>query len=70
MKAEDPKKKLVRAARHLYRRGLTPGSGGNLSLTEDGRIYITPSGISFRELTPMDISIIDLGGNRISGPKP
>lgn len=70
MENGDPQKLLVMAARHLYRLGLTPGSGGNLSLAHKGTVLITPKGISFRELRKDLISLIDLEGNHLSGGRP
>lgn len=70
MEIGDPKKLLVRAARHLYRAGLTPGSGGNLSMLSEGKVVITPSGVSFRELRKGQISLMDLEGNHLGGQNP
>lgn len=46
-------------------------SAGNFSLpTDDGLIAITPSGIDYRGMSIEDISIVDLDGNLLEGPKP
>ncbi len=46
-------------------------SAGNISArTEDGQVAITPSGVSYRNMTIEDISIVDLNGNLIEGLKP
>ncbi len=46
-------------------------SAGNISTrTEDGLVAITPSGVSYRNMTIEDISIVDLNGNLIEGLKP
>jgi L-ribulose-5-phosphate 4-epimerase len=45
-------------------------SAGNFSLrTEDGLVAITPSGIDYLDMSPSDISIIDLNGKLIKGLK-
>jgi L-fuculose-phosphate aldolase len=46
-------------------------SAGNVSTrTPDGLVLITPSGISYQNITEEDLSIVDLDGNLISGPLP
>jgi len=46
-------------------------SAGNFSTrTDDGMVAITPSGIKYHTMTIEDISIVDLNGNLIEGPKP
>ena len=45
-------------------------SAGNISTrTGDGLVAITPSGIKYRHMTREDISIVDLQGNLVEGPK-
>ncbi len=46
-------------------------SAGNISArAEEGLVSITPSGIKYRTMKAEDISIVDLEGNLIEGPKP
>lgn len=46
-------------------------SAGNISTrTEDGLVAITPGGVSYQNMKPEDISIVDLDGNFIEGLKP
>lgn len=46
-------------------------SAGNISTrTDDGLVAITPSGVSYRNMTIADISIVDLDGNLVEGLKP
>ena len=46
-------------------------SAGNISIRmEDGLAAITPSGIKYHDITLEDISIVDLDGKLIEGPKP
>jgi len=54
----------------LYERGFVRGSGGNLSLKRGKRIWITPTGISLRDISPADIVIMDLDGKVIKGGTP
>ncbi|MBR2121969.1 MAG: class II aldolase/adducin family protein, partial [Lachnospiraceae bacterium] len=51
--------------------GLVKGTSGNIALRSDedpNIVAITPSGIPYTHMTPDQISIIDLDGNRIDGP--
>jgi L-ribulose-5-phosphate 4-epimerase len=51
--------------------GLVRLSAGNISArTADGHVAITPSGIQYSDLKAEQISIVDLDGQLISGPKP
>lgn len=53
------------------REGLIRLSAGNFSLRIDPDLAaITPSGVLYRSMTPGDISIIDLNGKLITGPRP
>lgn len=46
-------------------------SAGNISTrTVDGHVAITPSGIQYSQLKPEQISIIDIQGELLDGPKP
>ena len=46
-------------------------SSGNMSLRlSEGRVAIKPSGFAYEEIKFEDISIVDLGGNHLSGKNP
>lgn len=61
---------VIRAARSLFDRGLTHGSTGNLSLRTDDGILVTPTGSSLGTVTEDDLSVIDVSGTHLSGPRP
>ncbi len=63
-------KKLQEIGRRLFERGLTYGSGGNISVRDGDRIVITRSGASLGFLEGDDLVILDLDGNIIKGDKP
>jgi ribulose-5-phosphate 4-epimerase/fuculose-1-phosphate aldolase len=67
---KDPKRELVKAARRLHRMGMVAGSGGNLSVKVGERIFITPTGLSFRDLNRPDIAEVGLDGRWLAGPLP
>jgi ribulose-5-phosphate 4-epimerase/fuculose-1-phosphate aldolase len=64
------KKQLVRRGKEIYDRGLVNGSGGNLSIRLSDRVICSPSGYSLGELSEEELSVTDLQGQVISGPKP
>ncbi|GAA1680493.1 aldolase [Glycomyces endophyticus] len=61
---------IVAAARSLFSRGLTHGSTGNLSVRTADGILITPTGSSLGTVTAADLSLIDVSGAYLDGPKP
>jgi ribulose-5-phosphate 4-epimerase/fuculose-1-phosphate aldolase len=65
------KKDLAQFSRLSYDRGLVAARGGNLSIRipETGRVLITPSGISLRDITPDIIVEVDIHGNLLRGKK-
>jgi L-fuculose-phosphate aldolase len=65
------KKDLAQFSRLSYDRGLVAARGGNLSIRipETGRVLITPSGISLRDITPDIIIEVDIHGNLLRGKK-
>jgi len=61
---------LCDIARSFFERGLAFGSTGNLSLRVGDDVWITPTGKSFRALTPDQIALIDLEGRSRNANKP
>ncbi len=45
-----------------YGRGLTSGTGGNISCRVGERILITRSGVSLRDMSPDDVLLVDADG--------
>ncbi len=65
------REEIVRFARSLFERGLTPGSSGNISVRlEDGGWLVTPTNASLGFLDPARLSRLDAGGRVIAGDKP
>jgi 3-dehydro-4-phosphotetronate decarboxylase len=61
---------LVRLAKSLFDRGLTPGSSGNVSVRlEDGFLF-TPTNACLGFLEPERLSKLDAAGRHISGDPP
>jgi L-ribulose-5-phosphate 4-epimerase len=71
MQHQATREQVFKTAMHANQVGLIRLSAGNISTRmEDGLVAITPSGIKYEDMVPLDISIIDLDGNPLDGPKP
>jgi L-ribulose-5-phosphate 4-epimerase len=70
-KVSEYRKELAQFSRLSYDRGLVAARGGNLSIRIPGteRVFITPSGISLRDITPDIIIEVDVHGNLSKGKK-
>src|SRR5579862_6552858 len=65
------REEIVRLARSLFDRGLTPGSSGNISLRlDDGGWLATPTNASLGSLDPARLSHLGQNGRLISGDPP
>ena len=65
------REQLCRFAKSLFDRGLTGGNTGNISVrTSDGGILVSPTGTSFGNLDPAELSHLNSKGKLISGLKP
>lgn len=51
----------------MLERGLTTGSGGNVSVRSGDRVAVSPSGIPYADVTPSAVPIVDLDGVQRSG---
>lgn len=70
MSESRQREEIVRLARSMFERGLTFGSSGNISVALDDGWLMTPTGSSFGNLDPADISRLDGSGKHVSGGKP
>ena len=66
---EQLKKEVYEANMELPRRGLVTYTWGNVSGIdrEKGLFVIKPSGVEYDELTPDDMVVMDLQGNKVEG---
>ncbi len=64
------REELIKACRVLAQHGLIRATEGNLSFREGEFIVITPSGARKSDLEVKDLSVIDMEGHLIEGPKP
>ena len=66
---EELKKKVYEANMELPKRGLVTYTWGNVSQIdrESGLFVIKPSGVDYDSMTPDDMVVMDMDGNRVEG---
>ena len=69
MLMENERKLIVEYGKLLVTKGLTTGTGGNISIFDKEKKYfaISPSGIDYFETKPEDVVIMDLDGKVVDG---
>ena len=69
MNRNEAREAVVRTGRLLEERGLTVGTGGNLSVRGEGEelVAIKPSAIPYGLMTPEDVPLLDLEGRVVEG---
>lgn len=70
-KIEELKRQVVYYSKKMVRNDLTTGTSGNISVMDrkQNLIAITPSGMDYELLEPIDIPIIDTRGNVVEGDR-
>lgn len=67
MEIQDAQRTVCDAGKHLIANGLVGGTWGNISCRIDAdRMAITPSGMSYENLVPEDIAVVNFGEKDIS----
>ena len=68
-KENDLRAEICRVGALMYQRGYIDGTAGNISarLAED-RVLVTPSGLATGFLTPQQLLIVNLAGERVDEP--
>lgn len=66
---QTEREKVVKYLNLLIEKGLTKGTGGNISIynREKNLVAISPSSIPYNLLTPYDIMVVDLNGKVVDG---
>jgi L-fuculose-phosphate aldolase len=65
------REEICRIGRLMHERNYIDGSGGNITARlEPGRILATPSGLAKGYMTPDQLIIVDIDGQRIDEPTP
>lgn len=66
---EDPRALICELCRHFYGLGWVSGTGGGVSLRQDGKIFMAPSGVQKERLEPDDLFVLDEDGEVLEAPK-
>ena len=70
-RAHGLREAVIAACRELTRRGLSPGTTGNISVRRDERdFFISPSGMEYDTLVPEDVPLVDLDGRWFGRRRP
>jgi L-fuculose-phosphate aldolase len=60
---QDLRRAIISGCRELARRGLTPGTSGNISARRDARgFFVSPTGMPYQGLDPSDIALVTFDG--------
>lgn len=71
MLLERERKDIVEYGKRMIERGLTTGSGGNISIynREQGLVALTPSSMNYEDIRPEDVVVMDVHGNIKEGTR-
>jgi L-fuculose-phosphate aldolase len=62
---------IIAGCRELTRRGLTPGTSGNVSVRRDaGGFFVSPTGMSYDVLSPVDVPLVSFDGHWFGRRRP
>ena len=69
MKLQTEREKVVKYLNLLIEKGLTKGTGGNISIynEKENLVAISPSSVPYDILKPEDIMVVDLDGKVVDG---
>ncbi len=67
---EAEREGVATSARRLAAAGLVVGTAGNISARADELVAVTPTGAALRDLAAGEITVVDLNGAHVDGPRP
>jgi L-fuculose-phosphate aldolase len=68
---QELRRSLLAGCRELVRRGLTPGTSGNISIRRDARgFFVSPTGMSYEALEASDMSLVTFDGHWFGRRRP
>jgi methylthioribulose-1-phosphate dehydratase len=67
-KGQTPQALIVELCRQFYSQGWVSGTGGGMSIRQNGRIYIAPSGVQKERIGEDDLYVMDEAGSVLSAP--
>lgn len=69
MKYKNEAQELINCARMMEKHGLVVMSGGNVSMRVFDGFLVTPSAMSYDDMVPEDIVLVDIDGNILEGKR-
>jgi len=68
---EEARTDVSELGREMLEKGLTAGSGGNISQRAgDDRVAISPTRIPYKQISPADVPVVDFDGEHVDGDTP
>jgi methylthioribulose-1-phosphate dehydratase len=64
-----PQRVIADLCRQFYHQGWATGTGGGISVRENGRVYMAPSGVQKERIAEDDIFVLDEQGEVLESPK-
>jgi L-fuculose-phosphate aldolase len=64
---ESERSTVAEFGQKMLEQGLTKGTGGNISASTGDRVAISPTGVSYEEITAEAVPVLDLEGNKVDG---
>jgi methylthioribulose-1-phosphate dehydratase len=68
MEEKGPREIIVELCRHFYDLGWVSGTGGGVSIRENGRVYMAPSGVQKERMRASDLFVLHEDGSVIEAP--
>ena len=66
---QEHREEIVQVGRLMFEKGWIAANDGNITVRLDsGHLLATPRGVSKGMLKPEDLAVVDMDGNKISGP--
>lgn len=64
----NPRETIIELCRQFYGMGWVSGTGGGISIREEGRVYVAPSGVQKERLAAEDLFVLDEDGAVVESP--
>ena len=64
----DPRALIVELCQQFYTQGWVSGTGGGISIRQEGRVYMAPSGVQKERLRPGELFVLDDAGEVLESP--
>jgi methylthioribulose-1-phosphate dehydratase len=69
MTEASPRALIVELCRQFYTQGWVSGTGGGVSIRQDGRVFMAPSGVQKERIGESDLYVLDEAGTVLERPQ-